>query len=507
MDRRGHPEVPIGADEHLREALSIITASYAGASPDRIYREAIRCFESLIEISTGADAISEFALHKGIDLKYLVDGANFVISKLHFNDENDYYLTLGLARTATQEEIHGRWKRLMLLYHPDRHGVNTDWVTERAKKVNEAYSVLKDEARRAAYDRKTAVEQSAHDIRHRSSFRTVHQAAGRTMRPHTRASAARGIFSDLRPGSARLRKYLPKLMIGLYLAIALTVITFIYIRNMPSSLESELAAAKDRHEVPQSPPADAVTTERTETFTGGSPRTVAPIISEQPVPAPGPPKRAAVKTSITEIRTKDQEPSPADSRTGAVPPSRREELPVLTGNILDLVRPVVPPQRERLAAAGTDNEAARRELPEKQIRTAESAGVPAASTIPDGIGSNQLAKSDVESFMNRYISIYNEGNLDAFMSLFASDAVENGTMRHAEIRSAYRDTFRAAINRYRLWGMDIRISGSTASVSGIYSVDQYLAREDRWIQHSGSISWTLRREADGLKIVSVRYDR
>lgn len=63
----------------------------------------------------------------------------------------DYYQTLGVSRTATQEEIKKAYRKLALKYHPDKNP--GDAVSEeKFKKVNEAYSVLGDEEKRRSYD-------------------------------------------------------------------------------------------------------------------------------------------------------------------------------------------------------------------------------------------------------------------------------------------------------------------------------------------------------------------
>lgn len=62
----------------------------------------------------------------------------------------DYYKTLGLERDATQDEIKRAYRKLARTYHPD---VNQDaGAEEQFKEVGEAYEVLKDPEKRAAYD-------------------------------------------------------------------------------------------------------------------------------------------------------------------------------------------------------------------------------------------------------------------------------------------------------------------------------------------------------------------
>ena len=64
----------------------------------------------------------------------------------------DYYETLGVARDASDDEIKKAYRKLAMQYHPDRNGGSKE-AEERFKTVTEAYDVLRDAQKRAAYDR------------------------------------------------------------------------------------------------------------------------------------------------------------------------------------------------------------------------------------------------------------------------------------------------------------------------------------------------------------------
>lgn len=63
----------------------------------------------------------------------------------------DYYKIMGLARTATQDEIKRAYRKLARKYHPDVSKEPN--AEERFKELGEAYEVLRDNEKRAAYDR------------------------------------------------------------------------------------------------------------------------------------------------------------------------------------------------------------------------------------------------------------------------------------------------------------------------------------------------------------------
>jgi molecular chaperone DnaJ len=65
--------------------------------------------------------------------------------------KRDYYEVLGVSKDASAEEIKKAFRRLAFEYHPDRN--REDGAADKFKEVNEAYEVLSDADKRAAYDR------------------------------------------------------------------------------------------------------------------------------------------------------------------------------------------------------------------------------------------------------------------------------------------------------------------------------------------------------------------
>jgi len=66
--------------------------------------------------------------------------------------KRDYYEVLGVARTATAQELKSAFRKLAIQFHPDKN--EGDKVSEeKFKECSEAYEVLSDPDKRARYDR------------------------------------------------------------------------------------------------------------------------------------------------------------------------------------------------------------------------------------------------------------------------------------------------------------------------------------------------------------------
>ena len=78
-------------------------------------------------------------------------------------DYRDYYAVMGVARDATQDEIKRAYRKLARKFHPDVSKAAD--AEERFKELGEAYEVLKDPEKRAAYDQLGKNWQAGQDFR------------------------------------------------------------------------------------------------------------------------------------------------------------------------------------------------------------------------------------------------------------------------------------------------------------------------------------------------------
>src|SRR3954467_9550498 len=66
--------------------------------------------------------------------------------------KRDYYEVLGVERTATEEDVKRAYRKLAVKFHPDKNP-DDPHAEEQFKELGEAYDVLMDGNKRAAYDR------------------------------------------------------------------------------------------------------------------------------------------------------------------------------------------------------------------------------------------------------------------------------------------------------------------------------------------------------------------
>lgn len=99
----------------------------------------------------------------------------------------DYYEVLGITRTASDEEIKVAYRKLARKYHPDVS--KEPEAEERFKEIGEAYAVLKDPEKRAAYDQVGAHSQHGEGFTTPPNWDSGFEFTGNGFNTHTDQSA------------------------------------------------------------------------------------------------------------------------------------------------------------------------------------------------------------------------------------------------------------------------------------------------------------------------------
>ena len=124
----------------------------AALCPDREALVALLAELCRGERSVWLPQLTAVGQRRGLSVQALAARAGFLLACLDLPGEEDAYALLGVPPTATPQEIRAAWIARLSRYHPDRHPASGDWFTRQAARLNEAYHILKDPARRQAYD-------------------------------------------------------------------------------------------------------------------------------------------------------------------------------------------------------------------------------------------------------------------------------------------------------------------------------------------------------------------
>ncbi len=108
----------------------------------------------------------------------------------------DFYNILEVSSTATQAEIKRSYRRLVRKYHPD---LNKQALDLHIKRLNEAYEVISDPVKRAAYD-----TQRSEEIR-RAAPKVVSQRRPWPVKREPEMTWVEGIFGFVRELKKALR--------------------------------------------------------------------------------------------------------------------------------------------------------------------------------------------------------------------------------------------------------------------------------------------------------------
>ncbi len=533
----------------IQEAVRLIVRLYR--EPDLLRRlretpeQLDRLLEAMVEIARGEEGevareIAEASARHEVDAKSVVDGANFLLSLLHAGPEGSPYRVLGLERGASQEAIKRRWRLLMQIYHPDRHPDRPEWVTERAKQINEAYALLRNEEEKQRLDAELSPAPQAGPA-------GPAQAATRTDRPRA------GM-----PWSARLspalRKRLPRLVMASLLGGAAIIVAIVYLANYPaptdvgvkvakkevrsekSEVRSEKSEVKSEKSTIHPHPNPLLSKEREETGSQGS-----PLPSREREGVRVQEVKSEVRSEKLEVRSQESADRPHGTllslrvvRKEAPREEKKERLPAGKAGTFS-PEPVKTPARLKesslrpaggVAAAPAAPLDPPKEPPLLQPLPVRQAGARVEKEIPAlpagrevvsapppsiAIGAPKvvrIAPEEVHRFLAEYTAAFERGDIGRFMALFSRSAIENGSRSYEEIRGAYAASFAGKEKtRYLVKDVEIVPSEQEAVVRGRFEIAQQRKQDGRRLEAQGAIRWRLIREGEQIKVATVDYVR
>ena len=477
-----------------KNALEFIGAVRAGISWERFCIYAVRFSDAFIDMLNDTEDARKFMSSRDISMEYARKNARAVLARLHSNRDNDHYLTLALPRTTSEAQLNKRWKELMRIYHPDRN--DAEDAAGYAKRINEAYSILKDPKKRMEYDRKRA-QLSV------SSYMTQRKNVARTKRSRWRLS--------IPPEVGRL---VPKLIIASSMAASCVVLLIIFLKNRPGDYTYQASI------VPAEKRLTTVETDKTQDPKEGKakeddnkmmiPATSSPLREELYKPESAQTEKASKEKGITTSAVKSFTPSGQQNAPRELPTTniRADVTEKVTGEkkttsaasnaILkespdqNLKRDVTPPLSQESPSPG-------RKDPTND--PAESG--PYVNSLKEGQGDTE---TEVFLFLAQYILAYEEGDYPRFTGLFSKSAVENNSVQYPEMMKFYKTNFEGSRYNYALKNVRFHKKDDMLIVSGNYSIRK-ITPDDKGIKTNGTIRWTLGKENGNLKIMRMDYDR
>ncbi len=362
----------------------------------------------------------------------------------------DYYRILGLKETATAEEIHHRWIELMQKYHPD-HSPDGKYDEEMAKKINEAYQVLKHSASRMGYD----LERQ--DQRSQKTFSAW------------------------------------KLIVPVSVLTIILIFTVFLFRKpeAPVSLNQQPILPSPKATVPYEEPTRQVISPK-------EPSKVEKSVSIE--------KEKEEKVSPRQIgQAKKTAPSVAIKTVEPSLPIGRPEIPTKSpapSPSTELSRPR-PVEKQKPTSIS--------ELSKKipAVHSAPDSSASVKKEDPSAVTKLPLSvatEEEVRKFFDHYIERYNKRDTPGFLSLFSPKAIQNQKDGLEGIQRIYENFFYQSLElRYSVEDMKVEIYQNAVEVKARYEVDQILRIDGEKKIWKGRIQWMLVKEDGVLKIISVNY--
>jgi curved DNA-binding protein CbpA len=362
----------------------------------------------------------------------------------------DYYRILGLEETATAEEIHRRWIELMQKHHPD-HSQDGKYDEEMAKKINEAYQVLKHSASRMGYD-----------------LERQHQRSHKT-------------FSAW------------KLIVPVSVLTIILIFTVFIFRNheAPVSVELQPQSPSLKATVQYEEPMRQVTSRKESSEAEKSGK-----IGKEKEEKASPQQVGQTKKTAPSVVIKTVEPSLPTVRSKSSSESLATPAPTESSR----PRPVEK-QKPTSVSEHSRKILAVRSVSDSSVSTKKDDRSLVAK-LPASIATEE----EIKKLFNHYVDRYNKKDIQGFLSLFSSKAIQNQKDELEEIRRIYENFFYQSLElRYSVEDMKVEIYQNAVEVKARYELNQISRIDGEKKIWKGRIQWMLVKEDGTLKIISLNY--
>ncbi len=401
----------------------------------------------------------------------------------------DYYKILGIEEEASEEKIRAHWIELTKRYHPDlSKGSDAD---ENIKEINEAYQVLKNKSTRLEYDLERTFKKMGLKEAHRWKERRIN---------------IRNII-------------LPAGILVFSLIVGLIVFRWYRVAIPPKSeVLYEIDRVLEKKTASQIPPVKTESKVQVdEEVLKGIKKEVIPqektkIASALPTSSlpPGEKESKPKEEFAPQVVTKSEAPMKVVKEA---PKEIPKEIPKETPK--EVTQITLQPG-EKLESKTEEEKKVPKEI--GKVVSQESAKIdkpkPTVMESPPPPKPETLAKvekrvaneEEVRQFLANYIDRYVRKDINGFLSLFSSKAIQNGKDRLEKIREIYVRFFDQSEElTYRLDDIKVSISGSEAEAMVRYQVIQRLKNRGGEKLWRGNLRWVLVKEDGVLRIITLDY--
>ena len=410
----------------------------------------------------------------------------------------DYYKILGVNQDASEEKIRERWLELVKHHHPDLE--SGDVVDDRIKEINEAYQVLKQPLTRWEYDLQRTSERELG----KSSVRRWAPLCGVLILILVAGGVyliGTDILSELNSGPTSTMPQVSDEKVSLStprpegfgcsrFTLSRARLPRLQRRGFRGRTGESAITSKVAKETvtPKATKEEGVANADDKVEKAAKPL-APPVAVEKTVKVQEATVNAGLKTGLKNNarglpKTDDISPKPVPAQSTkeirVEPPARAKEQVALKSNLHK--------------AASSDS-------------VTETKPQPAETRLADHSKPSLVAsEEEVRAFFGNYTMIYNQKNIEGFLSSFSPQAVQNQTDKYEEIKRIYTRFFRQSAElSYHIEGLKIEVYENGAEAKAQFQVEQVLRAGGEIKMWEGSIRWVLHKENGALRIISLDY--